>query len=195
MRTSSIEWSLATVSSASYVTRPTSSSHAKRLFFTPAPSALRPPVATSCACPSCTSIPPPLAGRGAKLRNSAVGRAWRAPRRFQWRNPVARMEMCPRLLSSAAHLLSGRSRWADGRFMDWRPPSPTSRFATCGKQWITRSLFLAPRFWPASFCMPLSFPLGAVYAVSDCSVYLRRHLVHPGISMHRRIGSHRAPPG
>jgi hypothetical protein len=39
----------------------------------------------------------------------------------------------------------------------------------------------------------LSFPLAAVYAVSDCPVYLRGHLVHPGISMHRRIGSHDTP--
>src|ERR1700722_472569 len=43
-----------------------------------------------------------------------------------------------------------------------------------------------------SLCL-LSFPLEAVYPASDCSVYLRGHLVHPGVSMHRRIGSHDTP--
>jgi hypothetical protein len=43
-----------------------------------------------------------------------------------------------------------------------------------------------------SLCL-LSFPLAAVYPVSYCSVSIRGHLVHPGIPMHRRIGSHDTP--
>ena len=41
----------------------------------------------------------------ANFRNSAVSRAFHAPTRFRWKNPVARMDKCPRLLFSAALLL------------------------------------------------------------------------------------------
>jgi hypothetical protein len=88
--------------------------------------------------------------------------------------------------------LAAPDRWMDALWIGYRrlihPVSPHAGIGGLSDRFSLLNVCGQLR----SLCL-LSFPLAAVYPVSDCSVSLRGHLVHPWVSMHCRIGSHDTP--
>jgi hypothetical protein len=67
-------------------------------------------------------------------KSFALGRALGTPSRCRPERLLDRMGACPSLFLSAVRRLFGPSRSEDGRFMDWRQPSPISHFAICANK-------------------------------------------------------------